>query len=69
MIRIGFWGILYHEYIKDPKTGLVILEAPILRFSSSGCRRCVGGPWAMRLRLRTRSQVGSSAQGFRGLGV
>ena len=31
IIRIGFWGPLYSNYKKaPPKTGLVIIEAPIL---------------------------------------
>ena len=31
IIRIGFWGILYHKYIKEPpKIVLVSIKAPIL---------------------------------------
>ena len=41
MIRIGFWGIFYHTYTKEPtKIVLVIILAPIVKSCLAETNRC-----------------------------
>ena len=51
-IRLGFWGIVYYSYNKEPQKPILIITSPTLGFRGLGCRSRVSALMPLTLKVK-----------------